>query len=389
MYLMPSSVKTNIAIFSIISLVVMSSLAHAAQTGTTVMLPATVSPTVTRVVESTVNTGSGESALPQDEVSEALAKLVQIYERRVTRLQDEINRLRLENEGLKTKLGLTNSTGSAATTSTGTAASGLSASTATPAAKTETEKRYDIIVSNIVAGLPELLKKNNISATGSIGVFEFIEPKNFFISIDDGKNPAGVTAFKTKVLFEYDANLNLKVIGVFNLDYATSRYITARGNNPFAGVARVRVKNPSYVGKLLDEPAAQPVVSTISNLTGAGTTAPATGGSAAVTTDTSTPATLEEIRKAYEKNKLGDVVRMSSQYLQTNPGNIEVLTMRARSQYIFSKFNEALSDINAIYKIQGESIDCGIINDGARAEKALKGAQGNTFGGLQTTKCKK
>lgn len=102
--------KTNIAIFAIIGLVVTSSLAHAAQTGSSVLLPATVSPTVTRVVESTVNTGSGESVLPQDEVSEALAKLVQIYERRVTRLQDEINRLRLENEGLKAKLGLTNST---------------------------------------------------------------------------------------------------------------------------------------------------------------------------------------------------------------------------------------------------------------------------------------
>lgn len=192
-------------------------------------------------------------------------------------------------------------------------------------------------------------------------MFEFIEPKNFFISIDDGKNPSGVTAFKTKVLFEYDSNLNLKVIGVFNLDYATSRYITARGNNPFAGVARIRVKNPSYVGKLLDEPVIQPSTTATTALTGAGTTAatPVAGGNASSATDTPTsPATLEEIRKAYEKNKLGDVVRMSSQYLQTNPGNIEVLTMRARSQYIFSKFDEALGDINAIYKIQGDSIDC-------------------------------
>lgn len=63
--------------------------------------------------------------------------------------------------------------------------------------------------------------------------------------------------------------------------------------------------------------------------------------------------------------------------------------MRARSYYIFSKYTEMLDDIGTIYKIQGESINCGIVNDGARAEKALKGAKGTTFTTLQTSKCKK
>ena len=107
---------------------------------------------------------------------------------------------------------------------------------------------------------------------------------------------------------------------------------------------------------------------------------PLTSTGALSTTNTASPGvapargvvTLDSIRKAYEKNKLGDVVQLSTTYLQTNPNNVEVLTMRARSQYIFSKFDEALNDIDGIYKIQGQVIDCGIVNDGARAEKALK-----------------
>lgn len=382
---MPSPVKRTLAFFVLTSLTMSAPLASAAvSTGATINLPATVSPTVTRVVESAITTGAGETTLAQTEVTTALEKLVKIYEGRVTRLQDEVNRLRIENDSLKAKAGLsTTSTGAA------TVAPIAPVTPATPAVpKTEAEKKFDIIVSNIVSAFPEILKKNNISATGSIGLFEFIEPKSFFISLDDGKNPAGVTAFKTKILFEYDSNLNLKLIGLFELDYASSKYVTTRGSNPFAGVTRIRVKNPSYNGKLLEEIVA-PVAPTVPS-TGAGAvTPPVTSPTTGAGTTTGTAATLDNIRKAYEKNKLGDVVQMGTTYLQANPNNIEVLTMRARSQYIFSKFDEALNDIESIYKIQGQNIDCGIVNDGARAEKALKGARGAVFGGLQTTKCKK
>lgn len=380
--------KKIIAFFILLSLTIFTPLAGAVtQTGATVVLPTNISQNVTRVVEWTLGTGTGDTAIAQDEVSLALGKLIQIYEKRVTRLQDEINRLRIENEALKAKSVL----------QTGTIPP-VEASLIKPipvtvsVQKTEMEKKYDIIVSNIVNSLPEILKKNNITASGSIGLFEFIEPKNFFISIDDGKNPIGVTAFKTKILFEYDANLNLKVIGVFNLDYGTSRYVTLVWGNPFSGVARVRVKNPNYSGKLLEEVVVPSIPATVVSstpLSNSGTTSTVTNTTGAGVTKTWGTATLDGIRKAYEKNKLGDVVQMSTTYLQTNPNDIEVLTMRARSQYIFSKFDEALNDINGIYKIQGQAIDCGIVNDGARAEKALKGARGTTFGALQSSKCKR
>jgi len=294
--------------------------------------------------------------LAQGEVSAALSKMIQIYERRLTILQDDINRLRVENEALKARIGsvsVSNTGMTTVSTVTPVVPTPTPTPPVVPTPKNETEKKYDIIVSNIVTSLPEILKKNNITASGSIGLFEFIEPKNFFISIDDGKNPAGVTAFKTKVLFEYDVNLNLKVIGNFNLDYGTSRYVTISGSNPFGGVTRVRVKNPRYVGKLLEEVVPPVAVSSASSTVSSGTGSSTTGaGSTVVTPSVPSNTTLDSIRKAYEKNKLGDVVQMSTTYLKTSPNDIEVLTMRARSQYIFSKFNEALTDIETIYQVQ-------------------------------------
>lgn len=385
-YLMPFPVKRTIAFFVLASLMMSGPLASAAtSTGATINLPATVSPNVTRVVESAIGSGTGDTTLAQDEVTTALEKLVKIYESRVTRLQDEVNRLRIENDSLKAKSG----TATVGTGTTSTAPSVAPTAPTTPAApKTEAEKKFDIIVSNIVTSFPDILKKNSITATGSIGLFEFVEPKYFFVSMDDGKNPAGVTAFKTKILFEYDANLNLKLVGLFDLDYASSKYVTVKGSNPLAGVARIRVKNPSYSGKLLEEIVA-PVAPTTPSTGNSGSTATTPTTTTGAGSTVTTAVTLDNIRKAYDKNKLGDVVQLGTVYLQSNPNNIEVLTMRARSQYIFSKFDEALNDIEAIYKIQGQNIDCGIVNDGARAEKALKGARGSVFGGLQTTKCKK
>lgn len=228
-------------------------------------------------MESTLSSSTGETVIAQEELSGALSRLIVIYEKRVTRLQDEINRLKIENEDLRAKAGIKTTAPSVQpvssptiTASPSTAPLETSSTVAPP--KTEQEKRYDAIVSNIVSSLPEILTKNSLTATGTIGLFEFIEPKNFFISLDDGKNPAGVTAFKTKILYEFDSNLNLKLIGVFDLDYASQRYVTVKGKNPFGGVARIRIKNPGYTGKLLDEIAPAPSATQTSTISSAVTT---------------------------------------------------------------------------------------------------------------------
>ena len=200
-------------------------------------LPSTTSPNAVRIIESSFSGASAETTVAQEDVSGALTRLITLYEARTTRLQDEINRIKIENTMLRAQLTLGTGTTIMAVPSTVSTSTVGVLNPATPlitSPKTEQEKRYDTIISNMNSSLPQILLSNKITATGSIGLFEFIAPKNFFISLDDGKNPIGVTAFKTKVLFEYDSNMNLKVIGVFALDYSSSRYATIFGSNPFS-----------------------------------------------------------------------------------------------------------------------------------------------------------
>ena len=170
---------------------------------TPLVVPSPTLPAAQRVIESTF---TGETIEAQTNLSNAFSRLITAYEGRISRLQDEVNRLRIENNELRSRMSATGST------STPVSNPSTQASPTTPSApKTALEKKYDAIVSNVVSDLPNILRKNNITATGSIGLFEFIEPDAFFISIDDGKNPPGVTMFRTKVLFRYDANFILTV----------------------------------------------------------------------------------------------------------------------------------------------------------------------------------
>lgn len=315
----------------------------------------------------------------QGAVLQSLTSLVSSYESRITALEDEMNRLRIENESLRARLG----TGAVVTKP-------VSTSPLVEAPKTPQEKKYNAVMSNMSVDLAKILSTNNITATGSIGLFEFIEPDAFFISIDDGLNPAGVTAFKTKVLFKYDVNFNLSVVGVFNLDYATQRYVTVRGSNPYVTGTRVRIKNPTYKGKLLEETAAATntgsTVAPVKPTTGTTTppvVTPTTG------TGSTNNVTLADVRTAYEKNKIAGLVQLATSYLEKDPKNVEALTIRARAYYFYSKFDEAITDITLIYSIQKDKTDCGIINDGARIEKALKGTRGSVFTNLKATMCKK
>jgi hypothetical protein len=357
-------------------------------------LPLTTSPNAVRIVESSFSGANTEATIAAEDVSGAISRLITLYEARTTRLQDEINRIKIENTALRAQLAIsTGDKNTASLTPVTVNPVGTTSSTNTGAIipKTEQEKRYNAIVSNVNSSLPQILASNKITATGAIGLFEFIEPRNFFISIDDGKNPAGVTAFKTKVLFEYDSNMNLKVIGVFALDYASSRYATISGSNPFSGAVRTRVRNPSYAGKLLEEIVSASGGSLSGGVTPATVIRPTVSstGSIVIAPTATTNVSFDDIQKAYDKNKLADAVSLSTVFLAKNPTNVDALTIRARSQYIVAQYGPALDDITAIYKIQGSTVDCGIVKDGARAEKALSGSRGKVFTDLQAVQCKK
>lgn len=97
-------ITPSIASGILLALATIPAQATYANTGSISSLPLTVSPAITKVVENTLSTNTGETVIAQEEVGSALSKLIGIYERRVTRLQDEISRLRIENNELRAKL---------------------------------------------------------------------------------------------------------------------------------------------------------------------------------------------------------------------------------------------------------------------------------------------
>lgn len=196
---------------------------------------------------------------------------------------------------------------------------------------------YTKIINQINSALPVIISEHNLSPDSVVGLFEFIEPNAFFISIDDGKNPAGVTAFKTKISYTYDSNFVLKKVGVFDLDYTVQRYRTVFGSNPYVQSIRTRVQNPLYKGKLLEETSS---------------TTPTTSPTNTPTASVNTEATFAQIKTLYDKNKLLDVVKLSGGYMTKNPNDVDMLKLRYRSYYIIGKYDESLTEIKRIETIQ-------------------------------------
>lgn len=203
--------------------------------------------------------------------------------------------------------------------------------------------------------LPSILKEYALSGSGVIGLFEFIEPNAVFISIDDGANPVGITAFKTKIAYTFDSNLTFTRVGLFDLDYTTQMYRTVSGSNPYAKSIRVRVQNPLYKGKLLELSA---------------NSAPTANPSSAVSTPTE--GTLAQIQAAYDKNKNLDALKLSDSYILKNPNDLAVLRIRYRSYYMIGKYENSLQEIKKIEALTGAAFDKTIACDAAVIGKIAK-----------------
>lgn len=325
------------------------------------------------------------------DINDAVQRLVNKYEARIAELEAENAKLKSDLAALK---------GTAATSSPVTAAPVVSSGSTAAKPVTETKSSattatgastgnadYDTLIKSTNAALPSILKENGLSETAQLGLFEFVNgQKAFFVSIDDGKNPAGVTAFKTKVLFTYDSSLKTTVSGVFDLNYDVQRYVTVFGANPYAAATRTRVKNPAYTGKLLEETAAS---------ASASPTGTAQSSTKTTTSNSQTPVTVsgevtaKTVRAAYDKNKLADAIRLANTYLAQNPNDVEILTVRYRSLYITGKYAESLKDVAAIEAIQGSKFDCTIAKDAAFIAKSAKDtAAANKYAAIVTA-CKK
>ncbi|EKE30065.1 MAG: hypothetical protein ACD_2C00050G0010 [uncultured bacterium (gcode 4)] len=210
------------------------------------------------------------------------------------------------------------------------------------ASKASSVDKYNKLIDKVNSYAQDIFSSSDMDSSSSIWLFEFIEPNSFFISIDDGKNPAWQSAFRKKILYSYDANFNLNVDWVFELDYNSWYYKTLQGKNPFAKATRIRVKNPAYNWKLLtpDSSAAAPAKATTAT---ASSNAPVASSSSAPKN-----VTLDSIKSAYNKNSILDALKLSTEYIKTDPNNLDVAKIRYRSFYILWKYAESLTEVQKI-----------------------------------------
>ncbi len=289
--------------------------------------------------------------------------------------EDRIKALEAENKNLWTEIAaLKNSVNPTAITATPTKPVIEAVVTTTPPVKVESTgtEKYDKLVAITNDILPRLLTDNKIDASATIGMYEFIEPNAFFIAIDDGKNEAGVTAFPYKFLYQYDKNFTITQIGFFKLDQRVQLYTTISGSNPFAKATRIRIKNPLYKGKLLefnlDGSVKAPTTTSNSSTTTAATT------SITIPTTPIKDVTVDQIKNAYNKNKLLEALSLSNSYIAKDQSNADVYRIRYRSFYILGKLSDSLDAIAKLEALNPSDFAKTIACDGKKIAKLAKKA---------------
>ncbi len=307
-----------------------------------------------------------------DDISDMKASLNDVIAKLVQRYEARINELETENAVLKQTIASLKGSGALTTSTTTPVVPTKVSSTGSISALTSKSDVYDRVMKHVNANLGAILSDNGLPGYSVFGLFEFIEPNVFFLSLDDGNNPAGVTAFKTKILYAYDNNLNLTKIGMFDLDYTSQKYRTVFGSNPYTTAVRTRVQNPLYKGKLLDA-----------------TSTTSTGNASTPTASTSvtpTDVTLAQIQTAYDNKKLLDAIKLSDVYIVKNPSDLTVLRIRYRSYYIIGKYDESLAEIKKIETLQGSALEKTIACDAAVIGKIAKKTDISNY---YSTICKK
>ncbi|MDD2909012.1 MAG: hypothetical protein PHZ26_04625 [Candidatus Gracilibacteria bacterium] len=321
-----------------------------------------------------------ETAVPvTQETIINLQNIIKGFSDTIKKLQDENTKLQNQIAELNSKLGIPTVIIPKTTVVTGIISNSgniinsgaLTVSGVTNITKASNVEKYNIIVDKINSTSAKIFEGNSLPAYSSIGLFEFIEPSNFFISIDDEANPTGITAFKKKILYSYDKDFNLTVVGIFDLDYKSQYYITKFGKNPFARTVRIRVKNPIYKGKLLEIDNSTPKTTSTSTATTSNTV-----NQTPVATPTSSvnlsSVTLESVKTAYSKNKILDALKLSTEYIKTDPNNIDVAKIRYRSFYILGKYDDSLAEIQKIETNLGNNVEKTILCDAKIISKLAK-----------------
>lgn len=311
--------------------------------------------------------------ITQDTITN-LQNMINRFSNTITQLQEENSKLKDQIAELNKKLGIPETIIPKIIVATWSISNSwaltLSGTTNNAIAKPTSVDKYNKLIEKINSMSGQIFRDSQFSTGSSIGLFEFIEPSSFFISIDDWANPAWVTAFKRKMLYSYDKDYNLNVDWIFNLDYKSQYYITKYGKNPFAKAVRIKVKNPEYKWKLLDADNSSAGTVNIPKTTNSTSTAIKTN--APTSTINTANVTLDTVKLAYSKNKILDALKLSTEYIKTDSNNMEVAKIRYRSFYILGKYDEALSEIQKIENNLGNQVEKTILCDAKIISKLAK-----------------
>lgn len=228
-------------------------------------------------------------------------------------------------------------TGSTNVTSTNTA-------NATNPGSTELQKGF---INQIRLDWPAIREAYGMPANARIGMYEFVKNEaenNAFADIIYGDGtPEG--AYNAKLLYEFDKiTFKRKLIGFFEYDTNTKRYVTRRGNNPFPTTERIRVYESAVTN-------ASPLAQTQTpenpqNNTSAPINNTNANNSAAVEVE-------KKMRDAYLAKNFAQVFSISDEYLKNNPATYMIYFHRYRSYFAQGKYQQTM---DVIKKMEAEKL---------------------------------
>ena len=215
---------------------------------------------------------------------------------------------------------------------------------ATNPGSTELQKGF---INQIRLDWPAIREAYGMPANARIGMYEFVKNEaenNAFADIiyGDGTSEG---AYNAKLLYEFDkTTFKRKLIGYFEYDTNTKRYITRRGNNPFPTAERIRVYE-SAVTNLAPSIQTQTPETPQTN-TPAPTTNTNTNNSAAAEVE-------KKMRDAYLAKNFAQVFSISDEYLKNNPATYMIYFHRYRSYFAQGKYQQTM---DVIKKMEAEKL---------------------------------
>ena len=180
-----------------------------------------------------------------------------------------------------------------------------------------------------------------------IGMYEFVKNEaenNAFADIIYGDGtPEG--AYNAKLLYEFDkTTFKRKLIGFFEYDTNTKRYITRRGNNPFPTTERIRVYENVATSTTPTTPPSPQNPETPQN----NTPAPTTNNNNSVALEVE-----KKMRDAYLAKNFAQVFSISDEYLKNNPATYMIYFHRYRSYFAQGKYQQTM---DVIKKMEAEKL---------------------------------